>query len=151
MPVPYIENWHFTVNFPQHFETTADAQFLWGKFSVKCQFPIQGTGISHVISPKQTIIKFPTRNYTQLQGKLHVKCQFPIYKTGISQEISPTQTEHQLLLGISQTDFIRYMSNNCGEIFGQITLGLNGLSQISQVGLAQGYFGVRAKHVLPAF
>ena len=98
MPVPYIENWHFTVNFPQHFETTADAQFPWGKFSVKCQFPIQGTGISHVISPKQTIIKFPTRNYTQLQGKLHVKCQFPIQGTGISQEISPIQTEHQLLL-----------------------------------------------------
>ena len=44
--------------------------------------------------------------------------------------------------GISKTDFIRYMSNNCGEIFGQITLGLNGLSQVSQVGLAQGYFGV---------
>ena len=30
--------------------------------------------------------------------------------------------------GISQTDFNRYMSNNCGEIFGYITLGLNGLS-----------------------
>ena len=34
------------------------------------------------------------------------------------------------------------MINNCGEIFGQITLGLNGLSQVSQVGLTQGYFGV---------
>ena len=47
--------------------------------------------------------------------------------------------------GISQTDLTRYMSNNCGEIFGYITLGLIGLSQVSQVGLAQVYFGVRAK------
>ena len=30
--------------------------------------------------------------------------------------------------GISQTDFTRYMSNNCGKIFGYITLGLIGLS-----------------------
>ena len=50
--------------------------------------------------------------------------------------------------GISKTDFTRYMGKNCGEIFGQITLGLHGLSQVwSQVGLAQGNFGVRAKRV----
>ena len=47
--------------------------------------------------------------------------------------------------GISKTDLIRYMGKNCGEIFGQITLGLHGLSQVwSQVGLAQGNFGVLA-------
>ena len=56
-----------------------------GKFHVKCQLPMQITGISH----DKSFVYIEKRGKTRASGKFHVKCQLSIQVTGISHEISP--------------------------------------------------------------
>ena len=60
---------------------------------------------------------------------VYLKAQLQLFEL-MSENFKNFNFFFKFFQGISQTDFTRYMSKNCGEIFGYITLGLIGFIQV---------------------